>query len=470
MKLGIDLGTTHTVVAAADRGNYPVIGFANGEGEWSEFLLSRHEGVRSFKRELGRSSIGDGAFETTAAFVRSLERELRTRSNLQLGDGEPLEAMVGVPANATSTQRFLTLEAFRRAGFHVLGMVNEPSAAGLEYAHRFRRSLTSVREHVLVYDLGGGTFDASLIDMGERDHRVLASAGIQELGGDDFDRALFDLVIERAGLDALPPAAERALLAECCLKKESIVPQTKRLVIDLPAFCIGREPLLLAVQDVLERCEPLVQRTVPVLLSALSTPQGEVPLEAVAGVYVVGGASGLPSVGRVLKEHFGRRVHRSPYPFASTAIGLAIAADTASGLELADCFTRYFGVWREAQAGREAVFDPVFARDTPLPRTGGEPLVRVRHYRAGHDIGHYRFLECSRLSDGTPAGDLVLGREVLFPFDPGLRATKLEGRPVRCLDFGPMVEERFECGADGIVRFTLSTDDGYSRTFDLCGD
>jgi molecular chaperone DnaK (HSP70) len=474
MRLGIDFGTTRTVVAAVDRGNYPLVAFANdgNDADSSEWIPSRWNGERSFKRRLGRARLGDSAFETTALFLTDLERAIRSRSNLRVEAGEPLEAVIGVPANASSTQRFLTAEAFRAAGFQVLAVVNEPSAAGLEFAHRHRKSITSVREHVLVYDLGGGTFDASLIDMGDRDHRVLSSAGLADLGGDDFDRVIADLVIERAKLGASSAERDAALLVECCLKKESIVPQTRRIVIDLQAAGIEADPVVLAVDDVYERCAPLVERTMSVLLEPLAGHSEQVDLDTVAGIYVVGGGASLPIVARLLREKFGRRVHRSPYSFAATAIGLAIAADASSGYELSDCFTRHFGVWREAEAGTRAAFDPIFAKDTPLPPAGSPPIARVRRYRARHDVGHFRFLECSHLepSSGTPAGDLMLRHEVLFPFDPALRdVPALDRVNVKSVANGPWVEERYECGPDGIVKLVLTAEDGFQKSYCLTG-
>ena len=351
----------------------------------------------------------------------------------------------------------------------MLGVVNEPTAAGLEFAHRHRKAITSVREHVLVYDLGGGTFDASLIDMGDHDHRVIASAGLNELGGDDFDRAIADLVIERASLGKLTTKQDRALLDECCLKKESIGPQTRRIVIDLPVVGLGDEPIVLAVEDIYERCAPLVEKTLDVLLEPLKSPGREVALEQVAGIYVVGGGSSLPVVARLLRDRFGRRVHRSPYSFAATAIGLAIAADATSGYSVTDCFTRHFGVWREANAGTAASFDPIFSKNTPIPGKGSPPLARVRRYRAHHDVGHFRFLECSHLeSNGIPAGDLMLRSEILFPFDPALRdAPALAEHAVTMRSNGPWVEERYECGPDGIVNLIVTADDGYRREYKL---
>ncbi len=105
--------------------------------------------------------------------------------------------MLGVPANANSNQRFLTEEAAQAAGFTVLGLLNEPSAAAIEFAHRNRAERKSRSgSGLVVYDLGGGTFDVSLVTMGETEHTVVASDGIPSLGGDDFDVLLADLVVE----------------------------------------------------------------------------------------------------------------------------------------------------------------------------------------------------------------------------------------------------------------------------------
>jgi molecular chaperone DnaK (HSP70) len=91
---------------------------------------------------------------------------------------------------------------------------------------------------------------------------------------------------------------------------------------------------------------------------------------AVAALYVVGGASALPLVARVLRERYGRKVRTSPYPHASTAIGLAIAADQDAGYQLRERFTRHFGVWREAEDGRAIAFDRVFAKDSHVAGPG----------------------------------------------------------------------------------------------------
>src|SRR5688500_6440450 len=230
MRSGIDFGTTRTVVAVRDGGNFPILSFIPSSGDPIEhyptlvverggelrFGLDALEKIddpdwsllRSFKRFLSAPAatpetlvrIGSteiGLLDLTARFLEALRKDLFSRSNLpkRMKKGDRLEAIVAVPANAHNAQRFVTIEAFRAAGFEVAALMNEPSAAGVEYAHRYESTITTKRENVLVYDLGGGTFDASIVHMRGRSHDVVATRGVQELGGDDFDRILLDLAL-----------------------------------------------------------------------------------------------------------------------------------------------------------------------------------------------------------------------------------------------------------------------------------
>ncbi|HEY5676050.1 MAG TPA: Hsp70 family protein, partial [Myxococcales bacterium] len=186
MRFGIDFGTTHTVVALIDRGNYPIVSFEQGDAIPSVVSADAEGGlhfghtepgwtaVRSFKRLLGDAhpdsevSLGPVTLplaDLLAGFLSHVREEILAHSNAGLRKKDAVEAAVSVPANASTAQRLMTMDAYRRAGFDVKAVLNEPSAAGFEYAHRFRETVTSKREYVLVYDLGGGTFDASLIHM-----------------------------------------------------------------------------------------------------------------------------------------------------------------------------------------------------------------------------------------------------------------------------------------------------------------
>lgn len=503
MRVGIDFGTTHTVVAAVDRGNYPVLSF-DGLDAWPSVIAASAEGelrfgpdavavrnrpgwsvLRSFKRllnEAGPQSTVRLAgrdhrlADLLTGFLAQLRIDLERRSNAAIAPGEPIEAAISVPANASSAQRLLTLDAFVGAGFQVAALLNEPSAASLEYAHRYRSTITAKREYVLIYDLGGGTFDASLLKMTGQANEVVISEGIQRLGGDDFDEAILNLVVTRSKLDGLDPAAREALREECAARKEAIGPQTRRFLADLTGLDgVDRPPFSCPVDDVYAVCAPLVERTMALLERVLHSPAPggrDLAWSEVAGIYVVGGAGSFPLVSRMLRAAFGdKRVKRSPHPFAATAIGLAVFLDREAGFALSERFSRNFGVFREAQAGADVVFDPIVCKDVSLPADGRTPLVVKRNYRAAHNIGHFRFVECSRLVNGRPDGDVTPYDPVLFPFDPALHDRDDLGRqPVGRWKGGdgPDVEERYVIAPGGAVEVTLTTQPaGFRRTFRL---
>jgi molecular chaperone DnaK (HSP70) len=193
--------------------------------------------------------------------------------------------------------------------------------------------------------VGGGTFDASLVEMEDDTHTVVASAGLADVGGDDFDEILAYLGLETAGRggerESLSAAEQFRLLDECRERKEALNPNTRRIVLDLERVREGWGEVSIAVAPYYERCRPLVERTVEVVEQLLAAHP--CPIET---LYVTGGGSELPAVARVLKETFGRVVRRSAYMRSATAIGLAISGDASSGYLLRDRFARHFGVWR----------------------------------------------------------------------------------------------------------------------------
>ena len=517
MRLGIDLGTTRVVTAYVDRGNYPVVVFDAPDGassDWFPPLIAVRDDERVYgwkawqaQQEPGWTTLRsvkrlleEAGPETRiqlagqhipmqhllTELVASLRDHLLSGSNLPAtAKSEPLEVMLGVPANAHSNQRFLTVEAFRQAGFQVLGLLNEPSAASIEFGHRNRKTRSGAGDtRVLIYDLGGGTFDASLVELGETSHAVVASEGISTLGGDDFDEVLADLALDSAGIgeeerNNLTQAETFRLHEECRQKKEGLHPNTRRLAVDLGAVREGWPEVSLTTEAFYARCRPLIQETLHAVEdlmavasagpSAEASGSGEPRIEA---LYVTGGASELPLVSRVLREQFGGRVKRSAYTRSATAIGLAIQADAQAGYRLSEKFTRYFGVWREAEGGRSVIFDPLFVKGTSLPAPGDPPIERSRCYAAVHNVGHYRYLECSHLTEeGRPAGDLTVWDDIRFPFDAALRSEKeLKSVEVARLGNGSMVEaeERYSCDSGGGVTVTISSrTGGYDRSYRL---
>lgn len=527
MRLGVDFGTTHTVVAYADRGNYPVLSFADEAGDFHEWFPSvvaeAAEGtglerlrfgfealavsndedtvVRSFKRLLAdvtaipSTPVRVGSLTLTlgeliTAFLSALKQAILTQSNLPSAlqtsaAKRGIEAVIAVPAHAHGGQRFVTLDAFRGAGFSPIAMLNEPSAAGFEFVHRHRTALNARRDHVVVYDLGGGTFDASLVRMRGTHHEVLGTAGSSWLGGDDFDGVLLDRVLAGASLQrsALPQRALDRLLEQCREAKERLSPSSRKLSIDLEA-ALGDDAargmpaqVSVGVAEFYEACTPLVEQTVQTMLPVMTRFEGALASEAtsnIAGIYVVGGASSLPLVPRQLRKHFGRRVHKSPYPSAAVAIGLAIAADDAAGFELADRYAHTFGVFREGAGGLQITFDPIFTRETSVPARNGDPLSFRRSYRAAHNVGHFRFLECTAISsDGRPCGDVVPSGDVFFPFDAALRekTVELAAVPVqRTSGRGPHIEEEYTLDEHGMVAVTIrNIDADYQRVYRIGG-
>jgi molecular chaperone DnaK (HSP70) len=524
VRLGIDFGTSRTVVAWCDRGNYPVVGFTDSAGDLVEFFPSvvaerkgefvygldaverGHEPdwtmVRSFKRILSSERVCSDTLVVVGStqlllsdllrdFLRALRSALIQRSTLagSIDDDQAIEAVIAAPANAHGAQRFLTLDAFRAAGFDVVALLNEPSAAGFEYAHRYRATLSSKRDLVAVYDLGGGTFDTSLVRMGGMNHDVVATAGLARLGGDDFDDLLVAEVLDRVRLspEKLEKRALHSLQEQCRDQKERLNPSSKRLTLDLASSLGPQAPapeLTIELAQYYERCRPLIERTLAATESLLkpSKDRGESanggleaddPADArsvdlgdseVAGLYVVGGASALPIIGRMLRERYGRRVHRSPYPSAAAAIGLAIYADRESNARLTDRLSRVFGVFRESDDGSMVSFDPIFARDTRLPLDGDATTIAERTYRAAHNVGHFRYVECHDVDfAGNPRGDLVSFGEVLFPFDPTLHAVGADlsaARVQRMGMAGPLIRERYVVDAHGIVEVKIANLDG----------
>src|SRR5215813_6816777 len=274
MRLGIDFGTTRTIVAVADRGNYPVVSFENNHGdsqEWVPSLIAirgneRRYGFdaaavtqdpewmfyRSFKRFLSSASpngtiFGIPVFLLLREYFTSLRSALENRSNIHID--ESLEAAIGVPANSNSNQRFLTMEGFRSGGFTVVGLLDEPAAAGIEYAqHAYRNiDMTGKRDNLLVYDLGGGTFDCSVIRLSDAGHSVRWSSGISKLGGDDFDSILFEMA-EAAGL-----ADPDRVLEMCRIAKERLNPNTRRILLTL-----GNREIAISTDEFYKRSQYLI--------------------------------------------------------------------------------------------------------------------------------------------------------------------------------------------------------------------
>lgn len=517
-------------MACVDRGNFPVVSFLDAEGQaidWFPSIVSERDAelafgldaldrakdtswtvTRSFKRLLAeaeatpdqRVQIGSSQHrlgDVLVGFFEALRKAILERSNLpqrvRKNQKDPaMSAVVATPANALGPQRFLTLDAFRRAGFHVTAMLNEPSAAGFEYSHRYRNTLTSRREHVVVYDLGGGTFDASLVRMSGTAHDVLATGGRPDVGGDDFDVILARMALAKGDIDPVTVSRRRMarLLDHCRDTKERLSPNSKRIVLDLEDT-IGQGPasVTLDTKAFYEECRPLVDATLAAMTPVMNRldqeseaepgerdVRGDVALSEdalrqIAGIYVVGGASAFPAIGRAVRERFGRRVHASPYPSAAIAVGLAIASDRDLGYALTDRFSRYLGVFREG-TNETITFDPIFTVGSPLPAPGNQPFAHERAYRAMHNVGHYRIVECATVdAQGAPQGRITPAVDVYFPFDRTLRHPDVDLSRVPILRSGregPLVREEYRLDEHGLVELVMTdVESSYSMSYRL---
>jgi len=505
IRLGIDFGTTRTVVAAQENGNYPVCTFS-WEGEVKEYiptLAAVKDGIvyfgwdaadrlnqpdtyllRSMKRLAGHLRPEDPVelgpdfsitlLELVTLFLTHVKQMVLKHGSITLRKKDALEVMVASPANANSNQRYITLEAFRRAGFTVLGAMNEPSAAAVEFLHRYLRELgpRSPKRYVAVYDLGGGTFDTSVVGIAERSHDVVAHQGIGRLGGDDFDEIILRLALEQMGLDpeSLTPSDTARLLEECRERKEGLKSNTKKMVVDPGAVLRDQKPVVLDTGRVYEGCGPLIERSLNTIRNVLrGIDQNPEDSRSLAAVYLVGGSVSFPPVSRKLREMYPSKVKVSPFPHASTAIGLSIAGDPKANIRVRESVSRHFGIWRERD--KDKIFDPIFLKDRQVDSNSGRLRV-TRTYNPVHNIGLLRYLECSSLGSAEePEGDIALWQDVYFPYDPKLRHRKdlskisIEKHPALLSE---EVTETYEYNEQGIIQVQIEnkTSD-YKKLFTL---
>jgi molecular chaperone DnaK (HSP70) len=273
--------------------------------------------------------------------------------------------------------------------------------------------------------------------------------------------------IGEAAVDGISPSAWFRLLEECRVKKESLNPNSRKVVIDLEIVNPEWGSAVVAVSEFYEQARPLVEETIATAEDLVGLYQGQFD-----ALYITGGGSELPLVARVLRERFGRRVRRSAYTRSATAIGLAIQLDQPESYQLSERLARSFGVWREAAGGAQIVFDPLFAKGIRLPAAGEPPISIRRTYNPVHNIGHFRFLECSHSApDGTPSGEVAIWDQIYFPFDPAhardidLNTVKVDHSAAASRQ---LIEELYECDSGGAIAVTISNKcTGFCRNYRL---
>ena len=451
--IGIDLGTTNSVVAVMEGGKPTVI--ANAEGSRTtpsivgfsktgerlvgqlakrQAILNPDRTIASIKREMGTDHkvTIDGKAYTPQEISAMILRKLADDASKYLGE-KITSAVITVPAYFNDSQRQATKDAGKIAGLDVLRNVNEPTAASLAYGLDKKAN-----EKVLVFDLGGGTFDVSILEVGEGVFEVLSTSGDTRLGGDDFDEKVMnylsdefkkvegiDLRNDKQAMQRLKEAAEKA---KCEL---STVIETNINLPFITADANGPKHLDLTLtrakfedlcHDLLERCKKPVQQAIDdAKLSASQLDE----------VVLVGGSTRTPAVQKLVKDITGKEPNQSVNPDEVVAVGAAIQASILAGeikdIVLLDVTPLTLGI--ETLGG---VMTPLVPRNTTIPVSKSQVFSTADDNQTAVDVHVLQ-------------GERPMGRD-----NKSLGMFRLDGIPPAPRGL-PQVEVTFDIDANGIV-------------------
>ncbi len=447
--VGIDLGTTNSVVSVLEGGDPVVIANAEGSRTTPSVVAFASDGevlvgevakrqaitnpdrtIRSVKRHMGTSKefkIDDKSYASQEISARVLMK-LKRDAEEYLGD-KVTQAVVTVPAYFDDAQRTATSEAGKIAGLEVLRIINEPTAAALAYG----LDKETADQTILVFDLGGGTFDVSVLELGEGVFEVKSTAGDTKLGGDDWDTAVIDWLVASFkgdhGVDLANDGMAMQRLKEAAEKAKIELSQTPSSQINLPFvtatdkgplhldYTLTRAKFQELTAQLLDRCRGPFERAI----ADASVAKGDID-----HVVLVGGSTRMPAVAELVQEMTGREPNKTVNPDEVVAVGAAIQAGVLKGevkdVLLLDVTPLSLGI--ETKGG---VMTTLIERNTTIPTRkseifttaeDGQPSVEIHVLQGERQMADYnKTLGKFQLVDLPPAPRNVPQIEVTFDID-----------------------------------------------------
>ena len=455
--IGIDLGTTNSCVAVLEGGEPQII--ANNEGMRTtpsvvaftkdgerivgepakrQAVTNAERTVTSIKTHMGTDYKVDidGKGYTPQEISAIILQKLKSDAESYLGQ-TVTEAVITVPAYFTDAQRQATKDAGRIAGLDVKRIINEPTAAALAYG----MDKLDEEKKILVFDLGGGTFDVSILEIGDGTFEVLATAGNNRLGGDDFDKVIIDYLADEfkkaEGVDLRSDKMALQRLKEAAEKAKKELSSTMSTNINLPFITATAEGpkhmnIDLSRAKFNELTADLVEKTMGPTKSALA--DAGLSVSEIDDVLLVGGSTRIPAVQEAVKNFIGKEPHKGINPDECVAAGAAIQAGVLTGevndLLLLDVTPLSLGI--ETMGN---VMTKIIERNTTIPTKKSQVFSTAADNQTAVDI-HVLQGERSMSYDNT-----TLGRFQLSEIPPAPRGI-------------PQIEVTFDIDANGIVHVT----------------
>lgn len=454
--VGIDLGTTNSVIAIMEGGEAKVITNAEGEritpsvvgfSKSGERLVGRvakrqaitnpERTIVSIKRKMGTDYTVniDGKKHTPQEISAMILQKMKADAEAYLGE-KITQAVVTVPAYFTDAQRQATKDAGKIAGLEVLRIINEPTAAALAYGLDKEDTQT-----ILVFDLGGGTFDVSILEIGDGVFEVKATSGNNRLGGDDFDDRIINWLVEdfkkEQGVDLRNDKMAMHRLKEAAEKAKHELSSVVSTDINIPYITATQEGPLHLERNLTrarfnEMTADLVEKTMGPTRQALK--DSGFKADQIDKVILVGGSTRIPAVQEAIKNFLGQEPFKGINPDEVVAVGAAIQAGVLSGevtdVVLLDVTPLSLGI--ETLGG---VFTRIIDRNTTIPTSKSQIFTTAADSQPSVDI---HVLQGERKMAG---GNVTLGRFQLTGIPPAPRGV-------------PQIEVKFDIDVNGIVHVT----------------